>query len=341
MLRHPSARLGLPLVALIWAGGCLDREEGITVLEDGSIRVVHELSGDAGDLNGGAAWLPLGPDYSVRRFTRETKDGKRKHCAVAEAHYASAAAMPERFAPDDHPLADAALHFTTDLHVEEQSDGVHYLFVRRYVGRNWGRYAFERRRAFPDAVEQLMDSGPIEKLAPEQQRQVLAAFADFERRKLQAWVEFALADVARERDDVTDATRWRGQLLATDAINSYAAGQLSGEQLLGLLDLAPSVLEETTDAILTAWIGAALEAAGSRLPTAAQGRLRERFDYYRHDFEVSEDLRDENFKLTVTMPGKILRSNGQGQHSQARWSFSGQELCDGDRVLIVESVVAP
>ncbi|MEM7166136.1 MAG: hypothetical protein AAF581_11770 [Planctomycetota bacterium] len=320
---------------LLWGGGCLTRKEGLTVHEDGSITVVHEISGDAGDLNGGAAQLPLREPFAVRRFVREKSDGKKEHCAIAEATYRSAAAMPQTFAGDNAPYREASLHFTNHLSITEHDDGVHYVFVRRYIGRDWGRYAFDRKRAFPEHVEKLLDQGPIEKLQPDEQRTVLAAFADYERRKLHIWLERALDEVGN------DDNRWRVLLQAGAAIDQFHKEQLVVDRLVTLLELPSNELEKQADSLMQSWLQRAKNTATAGLSSmAARERFEERFALYRHDFEVSEDLRDENFELRVQMPGTVVHSNGVTTGSTTQWQFSGQELCLGDRVLVVESVVA-
>ena len=56
---------------------------------------------------------------------------------------------------------------------------------------------------------------------------------------------------------------------------------------------------------------------------------------------VTEDLMDDGFEITVVMPGRLVAANSTGREGQREvtWEFNGSEFFDTDVVLMATSMV--
>lgn len=340
LLETRTLRLLFPLLLLVLLllGGCLEREESIEIAADGSVKVTHELRGDGGDLDGGAASLPMSAPFAVERFIREKENGDEEHVVVAKIGYANVSEMPESFADPDDPKASKALRFTTKLITEEREDGTHYIFIRRYEPRSWATFSYHRNREIPEEVQEIMNSGPITELDTDDRQRVLVALGNYERRKNHVWASQAL-----EAFELDESLRLLAELAVNRAIDRYFSERLTLPHLERLVHLPEPEIVEEAARIEHDLIHVALDAATERLELDADARasFEEELGLARHEFMVNEDLSDENFTVNVAMPGRLIEDNADSvRGSTATWRFHGNHLRDREHVLVAHSVVS-
>jgi len=337
MRSHATLFLLLLLVLGAALGGCLDRTETITVHPNGAVDIVHRIRGDGGDLDGGAARYPGPEAWTVERSV-EKEDGQEKHVLVARASFASAKDIPTHFGPADGPFAAQALHFTTGVDIRREDGRTVYRFARVYAPRTWGPYRYFDQRAFPESVRELTEGGRrFETLSPEQQRRVLAAHVENEKLKMQHWAQVAIDAVAPDHPRRIDAI-----LSARAAIADYCAAQLSPAALEGVLARPPeevaALAQRTQRDVRALAAGAARGTLG--LDAAGEAEVAAAYDTARRDYEVTEDLGDENFTVRLRLPGRLVADNGNAHEDGCVvWKFGGEDLRDRSHTLLAVSVV--
>lgn len=314
--------------------GCLSREETIEIRPDGSVTVRHEIRGDKGDMDGGAARLP-GPPFQLQRSTVKKDDGKTEELLIARASFAKVADIPQSFSRPGDPFPERALRFTTTLDMRQEGEFTYYRFERRYTPRHWADYGAFLRRAFPKEIEELVsDTDRLAQAPTEKKREVVEAFLLFERLKLQHQTERATASLAKGRQP-TDA-----QLAILAAVRDYFEHQVSVNDLVELLwETEPKILQATSRI-----------AAGARkvvvdratrefgLDEAGRKRLEKNLAAEEQDLDVSRDLEDEGFTVRVRMPGDLIGHNGdKALADEVTFRFNGEDLRDRDVVLVATS----
>ena len=325
------------LAAVALLGGCLEREEEVRVNPDGSMDVRHIIHGDLADLEGGAASLPGVAHYTIERAVRRPGADDEEHVLTARAHFAPDE-YPDSFARPGDAFATTAMRFTTDVRVQTEGNTTTYLFVRRYRPRRWADYEYHWRRAFPDEVQKILDSGPIETRKASELRRVLEAIREFESGKNCTWAREALKTVGVKEDD-----RLLAELATAGAIDEFCQNELHSGGLEALLRESPEeierralALQEQLDEISTASAATALQ-----LDAVDRDRYLQELRRLRQDFDVTQDLEDENFKVRVTLPGMVVSHNGESRFGNTvTWEFDGKDLRDREMVLIARSVIS-
>lgn len=323
------------LVGLFCLTGCLERLEVVRIGADGVVSVEHRIKGDGGDLRGGAAALPGEKTHTVQRFTRPKKDGKGKeHFLVARATYDSVARMPESYASPESKFAARQLRWSNRLLTVREGKRTRYVFIRSYVPRRWADYQYQRRRAFPDEVEKLAREDWGKKPWAER-RKVIGSMVTYERYKNVEWVSQALAGMPLD-----SARRALALTAAGDALKAHFAAHLTPARVAGLMKLDEDRMAAEAGRLVAEVERVAIDAAARAAGLDARGRttLTGGFAAARHDFEVTEDLGDESFEVRVSLPGKLVRHNGDSASgSTVTWKFDGKDLRDRSQRLIAIS----
>ncbi len=337
---HPT-RIGAALAVaglLLSLPACLKRKETVTIHKDGSATVELRIAGNGPDIDGGAARMPRPEVYSVDRSTRPRKRGDgKKHILTARAEFRSVAAMPRSHAAPADPQADGALTFDNELSVRREGDRTVYTFVRRYGARTWGRYRKHRNAIFTDEVKSAMGSDLAEK-PPAVQKKVLRAILDYERAKTREWAAQALSELT----GLPPVRAAEARAVVGEAVDRHFKKRLSVDSLAGLLQRSENKLEQRASRIRKRLMDRVVHAASDHLDlsAAAKAALRKAYRSARHDYQVTTDLGDERFEVTVRMPGEVQYDNGERRRDDTVvWKFTGKDLRDRRQTLIAVSSV--
>lgn len=335
-LKSPLILKSLLALGLLPLSGCLERKEQVSIRPDGSIAVRLQIRGDAGDLDGGAAAIP-GEGYRTTRRTIPKKDGEEE-LLEARAEYASAAAMPETYGAD--PTARHALRFRTAVAAVSEGGRELLRFTRVYEPRSWAPYAYHHRKALPEKVQEAMKKeGWLDQAGPERKR-ILQGFLDFEQAKALEWTGAALRSLKLG----DEARVLEAQAAARSALRSRGIGSLSPEAILALIKKSPQAIEAEVRSI-AAVTESAIAAAAAEVFPELSARGADFLAAYREaklDFEVTEDLGDERFEVSVTFPGAVLRHNGDEAHGDTViWRFTGEDLRDRRQRLFAVAARTP
>lgn len=318
--------------------GCLEQEEDITVKKDGKVAVTLLIKGDPNDLAKGRLGLPPSEHYQVSQELVTVKSGqqeKQEARLKATGEFASVADMPNsRVSKDSKKWASEDFQWSQKLDIRQDEKRTLYVFTRAYKARPWARYRVHYKRHVTKEIEGLLKNWAQRSQA--ERRKVVTAFLKYEQGKYSEWLELALARALPKHGRADEA-----QVRALDSFKETMAKTLSADHALSLLKLPAKQLEtrlaERQSILRQSLLGSVCDFLA--LNKNDELRLADAFDRARYGFEVSEDLSDENFRVAVTMPGKIVSSNGQVDGQRVRWSFHGKDCFDRRQKLIVISAV--
>ncbi len=332
---HLRAVLALILAALTLTG-CLERKELITVDPDGTVTIEASFESKSfQEIHQGDAIPTLETGWAVVDSVHQDQDGEDVFRLEATAVFPPEVDLPGTFARPGDPVAGAALQFPTELTIEGRPDGTYYHFHRRYVGRSWATLDILRRHIVEEAVDE--QGRKFEQLSADEQARTIQAFVDFEAIKMLTFARKAFLEVSPEiaQDD------W----LAVDASVRELARSFDARRVIGLLAIADeqqrdqAIADEATrwqraaDERLVAALREHCGYGGARM-NAFQDRLR----WHKRYHEISEDLGDETFEITLIVPGEIVGSNANATAiNSATWTFRGEDLRDRDIEIMVSS----
>ncbi|HBP17523.1 MAG TPA: hypothetical protein DEA08_07010 [Planctomycetes bacterium] len=319
-------------LATLLATGCLEREETIRVSPEGALAIEHQLRGDRGDLDGGAASYPQAGTWQVARSTRTKADGKVEHVLSAKGEFARAADVPTRFAG---PQAAGALELSTDLELRPGDEGTTYVFERTYAPRRWAPYERFHQQAFPAEVQALFKQlSRFAELSAADKGRLVGALRRYESDKASRWVSEGAVKAAPDSARLAEA-----RLAIAAAVRARVEGAVDATFVAQAL-ANPAGIEARASELQAAVERAGVEAARDVLALTPEqvARLRGEIGQQRRSFEVSEDLADEAFVVRLRLPGRVLAHNGDAlEGSTVVWRFNGKDLRDRRQRLLAKS----
>lgn len=367
--------LTIPLALTLTLASCLENEEEIVIHEDGSCEVTVSAKGDLGDLSNGYA-VPLGAGWEVASEDTATwlrlvgadtgsaavqagVDGVEWPNAKAaeegevrlsvRRRFASVDDLPQWFATEEEPYRSAFSRRSALLHRRSTNGRTVYVFERTYHGR---------RRGMRDAITRAAEDLP-EEIQERFEGQETISAEDWDTVAEHVRDAFATAADQFARDAILGLYTKGDASLAAAAIEPIltevrhaAAKGITLEKLVAIHEselLDPEKAEDDLDHALRELEEALHQSIRDSLNHALQSRdvpretrhailfsLEWGFTAYAH----SDDVRDENFTVTVEMPGTVISGNyGEIDGNRVGWFFDGDELDDRDQVMRVVSVV--
>ncbi len=334
-------RASVAAVGMLVALGCVKRTETIKIEPDGTAHLEVVFDGDLEDVRTGDAMLADHGAWDVEERIEKDDDGDEDLRRTARLTVAPGGEFPTHFAGDDHDLALLALGFSTSLDIEERPDGTYYHFRRLYHRREWARIDYFRRTFVEDELEKL-DNKDMAELTAEEQRSVAQALIDLEGVKTLMLAEAAaLALEPPLRQDSSLAIhRAIWQVFEAIEVNPVVEllrmeGDEAEAQIKTTVEEVHQELEQRIEQVL-----------GASDPSGRSARaFLDQLDLERRRYAITEDLADDNFEITVELPGRIVGHNsldgiGEVGGSSVRWEFDGKWLYDRDQILMATSVVA-
>lgn len=321
-------------------GGCLKRVEHVTVLPGGRVQIHHTIRGDLSDMTGGAAQLPgTESGFETTRRVEQKADGNDEHVQESKAEFANAKLIPETFSRSNDPLKQSSLRFETKVDIEELPDRTIYRFSRRYWRREWANYDYFWRTSFSEKLRKELESGGVnfEEMSDDHMSKYLEGSVRYEEQKVMHWAKSALKSLGLPfRRDLDMRLNLESKILA------WFRDEVSIEKLLRLVRKDDEAIEAEAKRVHTAITRAirSVIAHDKAITKSESMKFLESYALARHDFEVTDDLADEDFEFKVTLPGKVIKHNGHlVDPSHVRWSFSNKDLRDRDVLLESVSVV--
>ncbi|MBI5368550.1 MAG: hypothetical protein HZA54_16060 [Planctomycetes bacterium] len=319
--------------------GCLERKESIVVAPDGSAVVQVRVKGDANDVESGDALPTAASGWQVEETSEADAEGRVTLTRTATRAVAAGGALPSSYAPAD--AAATALAFPTRLTVESGPAGTYYHFQRTYRGRTWRAVEQGKERLLETpAMKQLSGKDPSE-LTDEDRAAVVGVLIECGRHEASVYLHQAWADAG---DAVPQAAFLAAHeavlgVLAAPTLQAEALDLVTRSDWDGIVRLAQRLQAEQHAALERA-LRVAGVAAG-----AADGMVAS-YEFHRTAREISGDLMDENWEVSVTLPGRVTAhdslapaAEAQPAENQVVWRFDGKSLADRDVVLTATSFV--
>ncbi len=333
------AALPLTMLMVAMLCGCLERKERIIVNADGSAEIRLIVEGeDENDITQGDRMPQAGGYWLVEKSTRETPEGKQIHRLAAIRQIPAGVDLPSSYAERSEPMEKAYLQFPSEITMEERVDGWYYHFHRTYEPRAYAQVGFledavsEQASAFAAKQDSGQEIGLVEfKGISELLVKVAIGKIEIFARKAfletcpntpqDAWL--AVHDALEELRKSADYDRL--------AVLIKNADQQDNSQLMEAL--ADEFDKVTMDTII------------STLQTSPYvrdtGAFRNRFSFHKKAYEITQDLGDDRFEVSVLMPGTIVSYNGDTKvNNVVTWTFPGKMLYDRTVELMVTSRVA-
>ncbi|MBL8878050.1 MAG: hypothetical protein JNG88_02930 [Phycisphaerales bacterium] len=315
--------------------GCLERKEKITIHADGSAEITATFRGDQSDLTTGDA-LPTDASGWKTRETRETdKDGNEKVTREAALRIPAGGEWPAGFAPQGSAASEIALEFPTGLMIETRPDGAYYHFRRVYQARPHARFEYARED-LQKKLDEIAGTEP-EQLTPQQRQTLVDALRQFEAVKQ---TEFVLS-AARAMDDWPQDRVLKARQVVADYfahIDTQRVAEKLGEPASEARDRA---IQEFAEDMIGGVKNVLIQEMQSRgAGTVEQERMLAAYDREATKHEISEDIGDDFFEITIVMPGEVIAHNGDATEDGAiKWQFPGKALMDRDQEVMVTSRV--
>jgi hypothetical protein len=317
----------MALAAVLALPGCLTREEQVLVRPDGSVRATVSLEGDELDYRTGDP-LAAPAGWSATEETEVASDGRRTIKAVWTAEMPGLDHYPRSFGP---PGEEGSLRMATSLTREEHTDRTVYRFTRVYSGRRAG--VFDRLRAsqVPAELQARAEKDP-DSLTPEEREELFRGLASYESAALLLRARNTLGRAVQ--DGALDPAAFEPAL---ESLRALLDDRLSGDALRRFFLLPDDEQGPLWDR-LRQDVRRIVEAAAEPV---SRHVLKSILDREERHFEISQDLTDDYFRLSVRLPGIIVEtSTPEAQGGEATWEFEGRDLMEGDFVLTAVSVAA-
>jgi len=340
MTGHTRSTLALLSVFLLTClCGCLDRKERVIVNADGSAEIHTIVEGeDEADIDQGDRLPQRGGQWQVERSTRTTPEGKVIHRLAAIRKVPAGVGLPSNFTEGSDSLKDAYLQFPTELKIEERNDGWYYHFHRTYQPREYAQVGF-----LEDAAGEQASS-----FAEKQQSGEEIGLNDFKGAS-ELLVKVAIGKIeifARKAFlDTNPNTPQDTWLAVHDALEDLRKSA-DYDRLAVILKNADQqdnspVMEQLAKEFNTATMNTIVTTLTSSPYVRDTGGFRHRFEFHKTAYEITQDIGDDRFEVSVQMPGTIISHNADSKANNiVTWTFPGKMLYDRGIELMVTSRVA-
>jgi len=360
-----TGRLSAAVLILLVSLGCIKREETIAALPDGSTFLASHIEGDPDDFQSGDALPTERSGWRVEEHLKSESDKKKTLIRTAQRMIPANGAIPDSYAAQNDPVGNICLRFPTTITLERRPDGDYYHFRRVYKGRRYSQFIFWQKTIFESDEMQKISNRSPEKMTESERIKLAEAFIASDTRKTAEFIE----DAALSMTDRLPQDAWLAALKA--GLDTYEQ-EFTDQKLSELLKSEDGTTEAMTLANQTRELVVESMRQSLREQRIAPMRINEFIEAYqlaRDEFDVTEDLGDENWRVTVVLPGSIIGYNGadattpdmnddRGKNpasdsaykvldkaefepgfSLVRWEFDGNYLADRDVVLAATSFV--
>lgn len=330
----------IAVLALALVAGCLDREETIEIAPDGSCTLRVQAKGDPNDVRNGDALPSAAGGWKVQENSTRDAEGKETLTLTAGLTVPAGAPLPASYAPAGDPTEALALSFPTTVEIDPRPEGTYYHFRRVYRGREWRAIEYHRERLLEtDEMKKIAEQDPG-KCTPAERAALVRALIDFARSEASTYLHLAAADMkpALPQPAFLDALRAALAPLERPSLSTRATDLLSREASDEIVALAVQLQQEMKIAVEDSL-------RNSEVPESAVRAFVERCEFHHRRRDIASDLGDENWTVTVDLPGRIVGHNsldaaGASNGGRVTWKFGGKALFDRDVVLMASSFVA-
>ena len=337
----------LPLLTLpLIFNSCLMNQYKFKVTENGAVEYMFTASGDSADLYDSSAALPGGIGWETEYGTEiDTIDGKPEitHYYRARRVFRSGSSIPACFGLDYIKYAQTNLHQPVSVKKQDLFFMVNYFFRMEFPSRRKTELYGDPDNYVPEECKALESSDSLDEAVREElEKKIDNAYKlwaedllvgrfmrslkkslemhpelKFENSKIEA-VEKAL------RNYIIDFTR---QMNGIDSLEITGIWRIAADEGYKVIEEQLNFLGDTTFFIDMKSMG----------------------EMFAREWEVTDDLSDETFKVEISLPGKIRDSNADSVIVESKleeesdklllWEFNGEDFANNDMILCAMSTI--
>jgi hypothetical protein len=163
----------LPFVGI----SCLEREEEITVAEDGTVTIVASFDGNASDFAPPVV-LPSEPDWEIiEQGTDTTKEGQVRIKLEAQKTIPYKQHLPSSYISTDKPNYDINLQFPTEINIVHEDNRTIYEFKRTYAARDYASFNLSTSPWWDQELEDSVIENGIFNVSEQERNDYLEQFS--------------------------------------------------------------------------------------------------------------------------------------------------------------------
>ncbi len=362
MMRNRKSVLPvLVSLAALAYGGCVLREETITISRDGAVLIELEITGSEEELAGGDAMPSARSGWDVQRRIEQDED-EEKIVLTSSRRFEPSELLPRTFAAADDPDADLYLDFPTSVRMERRGESLYFYFRRTYTRRDWTYVKYWEDVFIDDRIEKLGDK-PLEELNRADRVELVQALTAVEVFKQIELAQAAFSKCAFDLPPEAWLTARQAMLTSYEEGNLVPDAQQSkvfedgvhySTPVDGIIDRCGPLAEEERMECFTVEVERMLDRGFETLVDSLEQnawvtrrqivRFEEAFDRSRRRHSVTEVLGTHNFEIVVNMPGTLVAHNGDHDDfdkdrglSKVSWNFDGNAFRDRVQELVAVS----
>ncbi|WP_372365020.1 hypothetical protein [Candidatus Uabimicrobium sp. HlEnr_7] len=317
----------LLLFIFIGLTGCLERKEEVKIDKDGSIYAKWKIKGDKQDVVNGLQ-LPS------KSFTVEQKEivenDKKRFVHKASGKFANIDSYTKALT-----FSEEDLQIEQNLRIEKNGSKTYYFFSREYQGRDWWKFERLKKQEIDQKLTKRVSKKGIDSLSLEERSKFLNGLANFEVKKRLLIIEDALGQAIIEKQFALSAIdntlskldeKYR-EIISAQTIELFLS--LSKQQQAQKITLSEQKINEYNSQILN-----------ENFASYPVSEIQKHIHKAKKLYQLSEDIMDENFKVHLTLPGRIISTNGERiEKNGVFWETNGKSLANRNVMLQAVSVV--
>jgi hypothetical protein len=327
------------LALLVFLPGCLKREITYTIGPDESATVRFVARGDQADIEQGDLMPPKGL-WEVKEYEDVKPDGNKEAVYEAKRTFARVADIAPNLATAGTRFPNAYLQTPIRFTMKDEQGAKVYEFVLTFGARRWKEYYDLLTQI---AAERGIDINKLKDEKQMTQAEKTALFRVVARWQLRLDYDRIATALAKGAGAAALPAEKVQAILKRidDAYDRIAEGE-EIEKLMGLPDAERNAAFEEAIRRAHAEADAMLQEALSSNPYAQTlPKIRDDIAEATLEWEVTNDLGDENFTVKVEMPGSIVKSSADKvEGNRAEWNFNAEKFRDQDYVMSVTSRLA-
>ena len=329
----------LTLIVLL-TSSCMERTETITVNEDGSTLFRLEFSGDYAEFQPPAT-VPSPPIWTILKQEIDSSDSDNILMEMeAEVTVPFGQALPETFALSDTGNFNVNLRFPGELKIWREGNLTFYQFRREYQGRKFRCYNLSEEPGWDHELEERVAEKGIFKVS-EQDRtdyldQLITSFGYLHWRMFSETLGYMV-----RTGEISILTKTS---VENKAYNHLEA-TITPEMVLAILGKNEEAIEKEVEDLERQVNRQLRQILSDELGKDNLDKLKI-FDSWvadlKADYELTEMLGEDEFSITLNLPGTIINSNGLydlQEPGSVEWHFNGQDFHDSNLILYALSAI--
>lgn len=312
--------------------GCLEHNYDFKVHPNGVIDCHIFIRGDLVDMDDG---MDIFPDTSVWQVSRRIEEGEKEtvHIIEANAQLDNPLDLSSLFNWSKEPADSLHLRRAFDLKVEKNILFSRWRFSGLFISRSYNRKYGDIWDYVPAECRVLEDEAQLNQMSSSDVDLLEKKFAlgviQWNRARFECVFERIWMNARRSDSSLADTSSIEYNIARSgwfDDLHRY----------LNLLDVPkPEVVN------LDWWVDLRPQFLGrfaDFLPMEKIDFIADIADAVEREYLITRDMRDDIYRVRISLPGWTLKTDGQKDSGDCIWEFTGEYLHNEDGVINAESI---